>query len=305
MLKLTVGKNGNENYYFIQEAIEAIPYGEKAEIVVSEGLYREKIYCDKKNLAIRGIGNVVIDYADSARQVMADGHKRGTFRSYTCFFSGERLLLENLTISNSAGSAEKAGQAPALYLDCEKTRLENVRLLGNQDTLFISPLPDREREARGFYGPRCFSSRRMSEAVFHSCRIEGSVDFIFGSGNALFEYCTIHSVGKGFVAAPSGKKEGIGFIFKDCAFTSSSCKDESVYLMRPWREEGKATFLNCTFAQHINRNGYTYFRSEKEDMENSTFLLSGCVFAGPCEIKEEHYVPSSYFTSEIEHFRKI
>lgn len=305
MLKLTVGKNGNENYSRLQEAIEAVPYGEKAEIIVSEGCYKEKLYSDKKDLTIRGIGKVEIDYADHAREILEDGKKRGTFRTYTAFFSGGRLLLENLTIINSSGRAETAGQALALYLDCEKSRLENVRLLGNQDTLFISPLPQKEREARGFYGPRCFCQRKMSEAVFHSCHIEGSVDFIFGSGNALFEYCTINSIEKGFVAAPSGEKDGIGFIFKDCVFTSSSCKEESVYLMRPWRKNGKACFLNCGFGPHINRKGYTYFRDEKEDMENSTFLLSGCTFSCQCEIAKEHFTAPEHFDACLEHFRKL
>ncbi len=305
MLKLTVGKNGTENYGSIQEALEAVPYNQKAEIIISEGRYREKLYSDKKDLTIRGVGKVEIDFSDHARQIMDDGRKRGTFRSYTAFFSGGRLLLENLTISNSSGRAETAGQALALYLDCAKARLENVRLVGNQDTLFISPLPDEEMEVRGFYGPRCFTLRSMCEAVFHSCHIEGSVDFIFGSGNALFEYCTIHSVEKGFVAAPSGRKDGIGFIFKDCVFSSGGCADESVFLMRPWRKEGKAAFVNCSFGAHINRRGYTYFRDGKEDMENSTFLLSNCTFSIPPEMEESHFVRPEVFHDALDHFRKL
>ena len=39
MLTLTVGKNG-EDYYTIQEAINAVPYEEKARIIISEARRR-------------------------------------------------------------------------------------------------------------------------------------------------------------------------------------------------------------------------------------------------------------------------
>ena len=100
MLTLTVGRNG-EDYYTIQEAIDAVPYNEKAEIIISEGLYREKLFSDKKELCIRGMGKVTISYSDRAKEIMPDGLKRGTFRSYTAFFSGERLKMENIRIENT------------------------------------------------------------------------------------------------------------------------------------------------------------------------------------------------------------
>ena len=41
MLRISVGRNG-ENYSTIQEALDAVPYDTPAEIVISEGIYREK-----------------------------------------------------------------------------------------------------------------------------------------------------------------------------------------------------------------------------------------------------------------------
>ena len=90
MLELTVGHCG-EDYYTIQEALDAVPYETEAKITIKEGVYEEKLFADKRKLTVTGEGKVVIRWADSARTIMPDGLKRGTFRSYTAFFSGHEL----------------------------------------------------------------------------------------------------------------------------------------------------------------------------------------------------------------------
>jgi Pectin methylesterase len=137
MLELRVGKK-NCDYYFIQEALNAVPYREKAIITIEEGVYEEKLFSDKQDLTLRGFGDVVITWSDGAREILPDGMKRGTFRTYTAFFSGERLRLENLTIVNDAGCGKEVGQAVALYLDADFAFIENVTLKSDQDTLFFS-----------------------------------------------------------------------------------------------------------------------------------------------------------------------
>ena len=127
MLTITVGRT-DEDYTTIQEALNAIPYNTEAEIIISEGIYREKLFSDKKSLSIRGEGNVTISWNDFGYDILDRNRKRGTFRSYTAFFSGEYLKLENLTIENTAGEGSKVGQGIALYLDTEKSLIKNVRL---------------------------------------------------------------------------------------------------------------------------------------------------------------------------------
>ena len=264
MLRITVGKGG-EDYLRIQDAVNAVPYDTPAEIVISGGVYHEKIFSDKADLSIRGSGDVYIINSDSALETMERGEKRGTFRSYTAFFGGGRLRLSGITIANGAGSGRLAGQAVALYLDAARAELEDVTILSHQDTLFLSPLPDHEREKGGFYGPRHLSKRRRTASVFRSCRISGSVDFIFGGGDALFEDCTIESVEPGFVAAPSGKKDWTGLVFLRSSFVSGGAPDGSVYLMRPWRPEGKAYFIDCSFGSHIRKEGKCAWEGEARD----------------------------------------
>lgn len=272
MFNLIVSKDLSGDYYTIQEALNAIPYNEEATIVVKSGIYREKLFSDKKNLTIKGEGNVLILWNDGARELLEDGRKRGTFRTYTAFFSGEKLTLENLTIQNGAGRGEYVGQALALYLDCDNSYLRDVKLLGFQDTLFLSPLPEEERETGGFYGPRCFSSRKRTKTIIESGAISGTVDFIFGGGDAIFKGVEIISRGEGFVTAPSGKKDWDGFVFENCEFTTELNMKESVYLMRPWRDEGKAIFKSCTFGQHISKSGFIPWPGKDDKKELSTFI---------------------------------
>ncbi len=275
MLKLTVGKN-DEDYTTIQEALDAVPFSERAEIVISEGIYNEKLFSDKDDLTIKGKGNVVITHSDSANEILERGRKRGTFRSYTAFFSGRKLVIENVTIENIAGKGSNVGQAIALYLDVMDARLEHVKLLGHQDTLFLAPLPEKEREVGGFYGPRYLSERKRCTSIICNSLITGDVDFIFGSGDALFDSCEIRSLGEGYVAAPSGKKEWPGFIFRNCFFTSESLPLESVFLMRPWRSEGKACFITSHFADHIKKEGLSPWKGREDEVEQCTFVLSSC-----------------------------
>lgn len=59
MLNLTVDPHGAGDYCTIGEALEAIPYGCEATIVVGEGTYNERLSSDKRSLAIRGEGEVI------------------------------------------------------------------------------------------------------------------------------------------------------------------------------------------------------------------------------------------------------
>ena len=54
------------------------------------------------------------------------------------------------------------GQAVAAYVDSARAVFRRVKLLGNQDTLFCAPLPEKEREKDGFLGPRGLAPRRAS-----------------------------------------------------------------------------------------------------------------------------------------------
>ena len=196
MLTVTVAQDGSGDFVSIAEAVLAVPYEEEALVQVGPGIYREKLVCEKRCITLRGAG------ADKTKLVWGDGgklpHKDGrpthTFRSYTAFFSGETLCVEDMTIENDAGPGAKAGQAVAAYVDSTRAVFRRVKLLGSQDTLFCAPLPEKEREKDGFLGPRGLAPRKPTAQYYTDCEIAGDIDFIFGGGDALFENCVIRTV---------------------------------------------------------------------------------------------------------------
>ncbi|MBR3642764.1 MAG: pectin methylesterase [Parasporobacterium sp.] len=235
---------------------------EKTVLRIDPGFYHEKLEIDICGISLEGTGKcpeeTVIDYDDYALQMMPDGIKRGTFRSYTVFLDAPYSSLYNLTIRNSAGPGKEKGQAVALYAEGEGIVVNRCRLLGSQDTLFTGPLPEKEVEPGGFRGPKEFAPRVNGRQFYKDCYICGGVDFIFGSATAFFENCVIESLdeGGGYVTAastPRGQK--YGYVFDRCSFIGNEDKT-NVYLGRPWREYARTVIMNSYIGGHILPEGW-------------------------------------------------
>ena len=119
MLKITVQRDGTGDFTTISEAMLAVPYECEAEIEIGPGIYREKLVCEKQNITLRGAGadQTRVVWGDGGKLPHPDGRPTHTFRSYTAFFSGENLTVEDLTIENDAGPGAQVGQAVAAYVD--------------------------------------------------------------------------------------------------------------------------------------------------------------------------------------------
>ncbi|MBE5828226.1 MAG: pectin esterase [Butyrivibrio sp.] len=311
MLEIRVEKNGGD-FSFIQEAIDAVPYEESAVIRIGEGVFCEKLFCEKKDITFVGAGidKTVIDFDDYANEIMEDGSKRGTFRSYTAFFGGKRVAVKDMTIRNSAGDGRVVGQAVAVYADADVCLFENVEMNSCQDTLFCAPLPRAERQKNGFMGPRVMTERRLTRQYYKSCIITGDVDFIFGGADAVFDDCRIvcndrmHGsnrmldvmgaagsrvakvgAGKldkdqiditerlvnGYITAACGLSGDLGFVFRNCTVTGAKgCEEGSVFLGRPWREEARTVFLNCACDKSVAPERFSGWGGITKD-EPSTF----------------------------------
>ena len=279
MLNLTVAQDGSGDYASISEAVLAVPYELEAQITIGPGVYREKLVCEKRRITLRGAGADAtrLVWGDGGRLPHPDGRSTHTFRSYTAFFSGEQLTVEDLTIENDAGPGSAVGQAVAAYVDSARAVFRRVKLLGNQDTLFCAPLPEKEREKDGFLGPRGLAPRRASAQYYHKCEIAGDIDFIFGGADALFEQCTLRTVDNhiphSYITAPSGPADGLGFVFWDCDFVSD-CPAGSIYLGRPWRPTGKTAVLDCRLGAHISPEGFIGW-NDRTDTDLAQFVEAG------------------------------
>lgn len=284
MIEFTVtpGRNDIRSNIFpsVTEALSHLPGdpGIPVTVRVMPGIYREKITLDRPNVRLIGSSaeDCILTYDDFANDVMPDGSKRGTFRSYTMLVDADNITLENLTVSNSASPRSKAGQAIALYADGDRLTVTGCRLTGFQDTLFTGPLPPAPMQPGGFTGPKEFAERRMTRQYYKDCYICGDVDFIFGSAIAYFETCEIASVFSeelpltpggsapvyGYATAastPDGSP--YGYVFDRCRFTST-CPKNSVYLGRPWRDYAQTVLLNCFLGEHVRPEGFHDWNKE-------------------------------------------
>ncbi len=256
------------------EAIAAAPADgtRPFRILVTRGRWREKLVVDKPFVHLVGEHRTasVLSFDAAAGMKRPDGEPWGTWGCASVTVRAPEFHAQNLTIENAfdyvgnlaAPKFEPIGpngaQAVALMLDAgaERCSFEGVDLLGHQDTLFTD----------------------AGRSFFRDCRIAGSVDFVFGGGNALFESCELHSrlrPGKerqGYVAVPSTPSaQAYGLTFVRCRLTRErGIADSSVALGRAWRPGrtfpdgkygdpdavGAAVFLHCWMDAHIDARGW-------------------------------------------------
>jgi pectinesterase len=266
---------------------------EAAEIHIAPGTYHEHLDITEPYVALIGAGSdeTIITGNLGGYEILADGLKRGTFRTQTVFLHTHDFTARDLTIENTAGPGHIAGQAIALYADGDRLYFENVHLKGFQDTLFTGPLPPKEVEPGGFRGPLEHAPRINGRQYYRKCTIEGSIDFIFGSATAYFEECILVSRDeygddappiRGYVTAastPEGQK--YGYVFADCTFTGD-CPAESCYLGRPWREYAQVVLIRCSIGPHIRPEGWHDWGKEAAH-ETAAFAEFECSYAGRAE----------------------
>ena len=109
--------------------------------------------------------------------------------------------------------------------------------------------------------------------------------FFSGGGDALFENCVIRTVDNhiphSYVTAPSGKADGLGFVFWNCDLVSD-CPPGSVYLGRPWRPEGKTAVLDCRLGAHIAPEGFIAW-NDRTDTGLASFAEADSTGPGAAE----------------------
>jgi polygalacturonase len=247
---LYVAADGTGDFYSIQKALDVAP-ADGAMLLIAPGTYRETISITKPDIELRGsnpdASKTVIVFDKSA------GSSGGTLHSATAEIRGDNFRAENLTFANDWNATHAqvpvGSQALAVLVTADKAIFNNVRFLGNQDTLYAGSrncAPD---------GEPCTPARQY----FTHCYVEGNVDFIFGDSKAVFDHCEIHSTphSEGFITAQSKHypAEDSGFIFNHCTLTAASGA-ANIWLGRPWRPYAKVIFLNTDMGAHILPGGW-------------------------------------------------
>lgn len=248
---LYVAADGTGDFYSIQKALDTAPASGGATLLIAPGTYREAISITKPNIELRGSN------ADASKAIVvfdkSAGSSGGTLHSATAEIRGDNFRAENLTFANDWNATHAqvpvGSQALAVLVTADKAIFNNVRFLGNQDTLYAGSrncAPD---------GEACIPTRQY----FTHCYVEGNVDFIFGDSKAVFDHCEIHSTphSEGFLTAQAKhySTEDSGFVFNHCTLTAAP-DAANIWLGRPWRPYAKVIFLNTEMGAHILPAGW-------------------------------------------------
>lgn len=255
----------------LQKIFDSAP--ENAVIRLGAGEYRQKAVIRTPGLQLIGEGmdRTVLVWDDYALKIDESGREYNTFRTWTIAVCADDVQIEDLAIVNDALHPEIKGQEVALSVVADNFSMKNSLLRSTQDTLFLGPLPD-DLIIRytGFHAQELLRGGHMRQS-FTDCLIEGTVDFIFGCGNSLFENCEIRSLNDarniGYVAAPAhALEQQEGFLFRNCRFTrEKGVADSSIYLARPWRDYGLSSFENCSYGPHISPLGFDKWNDTNRD----------------------------------------
>ncbi|MEZ5440073.1 MAG: pectinesterase family protein [Lysobacterales bacterium] len=281
---------GAPTFASVSAAIAAAPIeGQRPfRIGISAGRWTEKLLVDRPHVQLIGAGRAqtILSFAAAAGDRGPDGEPWGTWGCASLIIRALDVQLHHLTVENAFdyvghlydSNYQPIGanglQAVALMLDqgADRCVFEDLGVHGHQDTLFVD----------------------HGRSRWRNCRISGSVDFIFGAGQAVFERCRIHSrfrPGKprqGYLAAPSTlRSEPVGLLFDQCLLQrDAEVPDGSVALGRPWRPTrqfadgrygdpqvaGMTVYRRCWMDAHIDRQawdamGYTARDGSRQMLE--------------------------------------
>lgn len=240
-------------------------------IYLSEGVFRQKLEIDVDGITLVGTGEkTVLVNDDYAKKLDEKGVEYNTFRTYTVAVCANGVTLKNLRIENDSHDSPHKGQEVAISVCGTDFVAENCTFVSEQDTVFCGPLPDDLIERYDGFLKDKLRKKGSCKQLFSNCTIEGTVDFIFGCADALFENCTIVSANDGrtgFVAAPAhALQQTVGFVFDHCQLVChKTMPPQKVFLARPWRDYGKATFLGCTFGAHVKTEGFDKWNDTNRD----------------------------------------
>lgn len=255
----------------LQNVLDQAPSG--TVIRLPAGVIRQTAVIRTPGLTLIGAGRdrTEIVFDKYANLIDKTGRQLGTFRSFTLAVTADHVTLKDLTIKNDAGDPAEKGQQVALSVYGDAFTMENADLVSTQDTLFVGPLPPDLQLRYTDLLPEELRRGEYLSARFTGCRIAGSVDFIFGCGETLFEECELRSVydgrSVGYVAAPAhGPDQQEGFTFRRCRLTAEpAVAAGSIYLARPWRDYGLARFEDCVLGSHIHPSGFDPWGNTRRD----------------------------------------
>ena len=250
---ITVAADGSGDFKTVQEAFAAVSEksAERTIIHIKPGTYEGQKLLPKSKGKVTLQGDraetTILTWNINTNEEQPPGTSMGHKGTGVVILSDD-FKADKLTFENASGDH---GQALALKVDGDRAVITNCRLLGWQDTLMVN----------------------NGRQYFKDCHIEGRVDFIYGSGTAVFDHCEIKSKNGGYVTAASTPADHPnGFVFFNCKLTGDpapwvdpagifptpqpSKRPPLADLGRPWRPAASVSYINCEMGNHIRPEGW-------------------------------------------------
>jgi pectinesterase len=240
---LIVAADGSGHFKKVQDAINAVAGRKSTRTVVyiKAGTYKEKILvaAAKKNVTLIGESreNTILTF---------DDYQGKASNSASTKVDADDFSAENITFENTFDSRTITanGQAHALEVNGDRAAFHKCKITGFQDTYYL---------------------KGHKRAYMKDCIIDGTTDFIFGPGIALFENCLIRSRKNSHITAQSQEPNTskFGFVFDKCELTVyPGEKVDAVSLGRPWAAGSRVVYLNTVQGAHIKPEGWSVWSTD-------------------------------------------
>ncbi|KAJ4846444.1 hypothetical protein Tsubulata_036221 [Turnera subulata] len=239
---IKVRKDGSGKFKTLTEAIASIPTGNFQRLIIDigPGKYVEKLTIDRSKpfVTLRGSpGNKPILSFDGTAK------KFGTVYSATLQVFGDFFVASNIVFENTAPKPDgkmEGAQAVALRIGGDKAAFYNCRFLGFQDTVC-------DDQGRHF---------------FKDCYIQGTVDFIFGSGKSLYLNTVLNVVESHarVTVITAGARDSPN---QDQVYSFVHCKVQGdakgSFLGRPWTHMPRVVFAYTELGSNVHPEGWSTF----------------------------------------------
>jgi len=240
-----VALDGTGQFRRIGEALATVPkHNSKPFIVyIKAGIYNEHVTIPKKMTNVVLIGDGATKTIVTGKKNFVDGTP--TYKTATIASVGEGFMARDIGVENTAGAEKR--QAVAIRVAGDYSVLYRCQFNGFQDTLYAV-------RGRQFY---------------RDCVITGTIDFIFGDAQAVFQNCDIQIrkplENQKCAVTAQGRAEPNGpgaIILQNCSISGQPdyllVKDENpAFLGRPWKPYSRTIVMQSFIDGCIAPTGWS------------------------------------------------
>ncbi|GAB2291581.1 hypothetical protein Dimus_025835 [Dionaea muscipula] len=241
---MVVASDGSGDYRTIGEAVKMAPAVRRKRFVIKikAGVYEEKVEIPRNKTNIMLVGDGMSSTIITGSRGFKDGFS--TFDSATLTVVGDRFLARDISVVNTAGPEKHQAVAARIT---SNSAFYRCNFSSHQDTLYAHSLGQFYRE----------------------CRIQGTIDFIFGNAAAIFQNCFIlvrkPSYGQSNVITAQGREDpnqNTGISMQFCVIqpapdlSAANRRFFATYLGRPWRNHSRTVIMKSYLGDLVHPQGW-------------------------------------------------